>query len=363
MMLRMKKIYLLLITVAVALSACNPGTPKERRYRLPHSIGNMGELIVVADKEMFSGTMREVMDSVLDVPQPYFFNIEGYFRIRDINPALFRNVSKSYHTLWIIKVEGDEMNTATLPAPYNTLSDSLSKIKDTLPVRTYLKKNVWAYPQQVLFIFAKDKESLYQYFWNNRKALLQKTLDMEMASHVQKMKDDRVDSLSKKLEDHFGFSVAIPQKFRLAKYDEKSPKHKFMWLRRETPNIGQSLLIYTMPYTSEKQLIPERIVLNRDSVTKRYIKGPVDGCYMGTELTFPFNSKVQQFNDMYSVEMRAWWKTYNCFMGGPYYSMTMVDEKHGVLLTIDGFVHSPKYDKTQYIRQLEAIVKSFEWKD
>ncbi len=361
MIYRMKKIYFLTLSIAILLCACKGDGTKSKRVRLPNSIGHMGELIVVADEQMFKGTTRQVMDSVLDSPQPYFSNVEGFFRIRDITPPLFRNVSKSYHSLWIIKVAGDDLSTATLPAPYNKLSDSLSKINDSLPVRTYFAKNVWAYPQQVLFIFAKSTKELYSYLWENRVALRQKTLAMEMESHVIKMRNEGIDSMAKKIEDPFGFSMAIPKKFRLARYEEKSPQHKFMWLRRETPNIGQSIVIYTQPYSSESQLQAASIVLRRDSITKKYITGPGKNCYMGTELNFPFTTKILTFNKAYSVEMKAWWKTYNCFMGGPFYSITMVDEKRGVLLTIEGFVYSPKFDKTQYIRQLEAMIKTFKW--
>jgi hypothetical protein len=360
MMLQMKKIYLIVIIIAIAFSACK-SDKKTKKERLPHSIGHMGELIVVADENMFKGTTRQVMDSVLDAPQPYFYNVEGYFRIRDITPQLFRNVSKSYHTLWIIKVRGDNLNMESLPAPYNILSDSLEKINDTVPVRTYQAKNIWAYPQQILFIYAKSTKDLYKYLWENRFALRQKTLKMEMESHKIKVQNESVDSVANKIKEPFGFTMAIPQKFRVARYEEKSPKHKFMWIRRETPNIGQSILIYTQPYTREGQLKAAGIVVSRDSVTKRYIPGPVEGCYMGTELNFPYTSQVKDFAGAYAVEMRAWWKTYNCFMGGPFYSMTIVDEKHGVLLTVEGFVYSPKYDKTQYIRQLEAMIKTFKW--
>lgn len=359
----MKKIFFILLAITIVLSACSSGSNNTRR-NLPHSIGSMGELTVVADASMFKGTMREALDSVVDVQQPYFYSVEGYFRMRDISPALFKNVSKSYHTIWVLKIEGDELSTHSLPAPYNKMSDSISKLKnDTIPVRVFAKKNVWASPQQVIFIFAKTKKDLYKYLWENRTALRQKTLDMEMESHITKAKAEAVDSLSKETEKPFGFRMAVPKNFRLARYEETGEKNKFMWLRRETPNIGQSIIIYSQPYISEKQLIPERIVLNRDSLTKKFITGPGEDCYMGTELTFPFRSEVKKTAGMYSVEMKAWWKTYNCFMGGPFYSITMVDEKHAVLLTIEGFVYSPKYDKTQYIRPLEAIIKTLEWVD
>ncbi len=345
------------------LSACGGKSNTSGKKSLPHSIGNMGELIVAADDKLFEGTMREALDSVLDVPQPYFFNIEGYFRVKDTRPALFKEVTKSYHTLWIVKVEGDNFDTRTLPSPYDKLSDSLQKINDSIPVRTYLKKNIWAYPQQVLFIYAKSHAALYNFFVSNRKMLLSQTLKMEMESGVVKMEADRQDTISQFLGDKFGFSLAVPEKFRIAKYEEASNKRKFAWIRRETPNIGQSIIVYTQPYTDTLQLVPEEIVLSRDSVTEMHIPGGAEGSFMTTELSFPFYNNVMEFAGMYAVQMRALWRTENDFMGGPFYSITMVDTKHKQLLTVEGFVYCPRYDKTQYIRQLEAIIKTFKWVD
>lgn len=348
--------------VALLFTACGSKTNNtNKKPTLPHSIGNMGELIVAADGKLFEGTMREVLDSVLDVPQPYFFNVEGYFRIKDTRPALFQDVTKSFHTLWIVKVQGDEFDTRTLPYPYNILSDSLSKINDSVPVRTYVKSNIWAYPQQALFIYAKSYKDLYEFLHQNRKTLLNQTLKMEMESHSLKMEGEAQDSITRFLESRFGFSMAVPQKFRVARYEETSGKRKFAWLRRETPNISQGIIIYTQPYTDTIQLVPEEIVLSRDSVTKLYIPGSLEGSYMSTELSFPFYSKIIDFDSMYAVQIRALWRTENDFMGGPFYSVTMVDTKHKQLLTIEGFVYSPRYDKTQYIRQLEAIIKTFKW--
>jgi hypothetical protein len=60
--------------------------------------------------------------------------------------------------------------------------------------------------------------------------------------------------------------------------------------------------------------------------------------------------------------MRGLWKLEGDFMGGPFYSMTFLDERTGNLVTIDGFAYAPYFDKREYIREVEAIIKTLKFK-
>ena len=357
----MLKNIVLLLLPALLLGACKQSDTK-RTVKLPHSIGRLGEVAVVGDDMVFQGSVKSGIDTVLSQTQPQLFNVESWFNVYDIRPDLFKSVAKSYHTIWVLKVQGDAFNTkAYLPHPYNILSDSLKNANDTAPVRLYLKKNVWAYPQQVLFIYAKSHMALYEFLVNNRESLLQRTLDMERENFAMKLESEKQDTISKFLSDNFGFSMAVPDKFRIAVLQGQN-NNKFAWIRRETPNIGQSLLIYSVPYTNKNQLLTEEIVVRRDSIAKTYVPGELKGSYMATELEFPFLDTAINFKGSYAVEMHALWRMRGgLFMGGPFYSVTIADTAHSRLLTVEGFVYSPEYDKTQYIRELETIISTFKW--
>jgi hypothetical protein len=354
----LKKLGIVVALSGLLFASCGETTS---RPSLPNSIGHMGELAIVAGDEIHLSTIGQAIDSVFDMPQPYFFNVEGYFRIFDIRPPLFQSVAKSYHTIVILKVQGDDFATSKyLPAPYSILSDSLEKINDTAKIRTYLKKNLWAFPQQVLFIYAKTKNDLYDYLLQNREKLVERVVTMERESFTVTNKTQRQDTIAKFLAQNFGFSLDVPDKFRIAKL-EQNGNNKFAWIRRETPHISQDIVVYTQPYTNKQQLVIEDIILSRDSVLGKYIPGEAKGSYMATEKAFPFMHTEMEFKGHYTVEVRALWKTENDFMGGPFYSLTMVDEAHGQLVTVEGFVYSPKYDKTQYLRNLEVILNSIKW--
>ena len=48
----------------------------------------------------------------------------------------------------------------------------------------------------------------------------------------------------------------------------------------------------------------------------------------------------------------------NGFMGGPYINYSMVDEKRNRVICIDGYVYCPKFDKREYLREQEALIKT-----
>ena len=56
------------------------------------------------------------------------------------------------------------------------------------------------------------------------------------------------------------------------------------------------------------------------------------------------------------AELRGFWDVENDFMGGPFVSYSTLDEATGRVLTIDGYVYSPKLDKRNFMREVEHLV-------
>jgi hypothetical protein len=53
----------------------------------------------------------------------------------------------------------------------------------------------------------------------------------------------------------------------------------------------------------------------------------------------------------------------NALMGGPFMSLTMYDEKRDRIVTVDGYVFAPYFRKMEYMREVEAILRSFTFAD
>lgn len=63
-------------------------------------------------------------------------------------------------------------------------------------------------------------------------------------------------------------------------------------------------------------------------------------------------------NGLYAKELRGLWFIKGDFMGGPYVNYTFVDEKRNQVICIDGYVFAPKFDKREFLRELEAFALS-----
>ena len=49
-------------------------------------------------------------------------------------------------------------------------------------------------------------------------------------------------------------------------------------------------------------------------------------------------------------------------MGGPFVSHSFYSPDGSEIYVIEAFLYAPKYDKRQYLRQVESLLYSFEWK-
>jgi hypothetical protein len=82
---------------------------------------------------------------------------------------------------------------------------------------------------------------------------------------------------------------------------------------------------------------------------------------MTTELEVFPQYRSLNLNGTYTAELRGLWKVEGDFMGGPFISISQIDEKRNRIVTVEGYVYAPKFNKREYIRQLEAILYSLEF--
>ena len=158
----------------------------------------------------------------------------------------------------------------------------------------------------------------------------------------------------------WGIQGLWPKDARLAKQTDD-----FWWVDRQLTrlkggdnhDIQQGFFIHSEPYVSSDQLSLEHVLDRRDALTRKHVQGPTQGSYMATERRFFPAYEEMQFDGHFALEVRGLWKMENDFMGGPFYSLTIVDEAEGRLLTIEGYAYAPYFDKRPYIREVEGLVR------
>ncbi|MDX5320118.1 MAG: DUF4837 family protein, partial [Bacteroidota bacterium] len=109
------------------------------------------------------------------------------------------------------------------------------------------------------------------------------------------------------------------------------------------------------------QFMLDSLIARRDSVVKPFITGEAKGSFMATDTQFPYFLETVDFKGHFARSYNALWTLKNDFMGGPYYSITAIDEKRNRLVTMEGFVYAPSKDKTRFLRELQGIIFGIEF--
>lgn len=321
---------------------------------LPESKGRPGELVLVTQPHLRQTTLNVQIDSLLRAYQPNLGQPEEYYRVIELSPEDLTNYTR-LNGLQIF-LETDDTADALPNDFWHAVNDTVKVIyrDDSLTIK-YLR-DVWARPQHVLHLKGNNVNSLAAFLSANREFLLNQILGMEYEMIGRRYAGYRKDSLSKRILETTGVNLCIPVHYRIATLMDSAQTKGFAWIRNETPHISQGVLIYYRPYTDSLSFQTGNMVQYRDSITKRHVPGAAPNSYMSTFTEWPLTERIVTFKGMYAKELYGLWNTQNDFMGGPFYSLTYYDQKRKRLVTAEGFVHAPKYNKTQYLRELIGIV-------
>jgi len=179
-------------------------------------------------------------------------------------------------------------------------------------------------------------------------------LDAEMKRFQKAQKAQKDNKIVKKLSDIYKLSMIVPEGYIFAVCNEN-----FCWMRKETKYWGQSILIYIQDYTDTSLLLNKNIVSLRNKMTRRYVFGSMDSSYMVVDEKYiPTQSEYYDFAGHFSIKTQGIWKMVGDFMGGPFVSYSILDEKRNRIITVDGFLYAPTDDKRDLLRQIEAILLS-----
>ncbi len=301
---------------------------------MPNSGGNAGEIEVVIADKLWESPLGDTIFYFFAQPFPALPQDEPFFKILQIEPQNLKDIYKEHRNILIIKIE--------------------QNIKRGWKI----EKNKWAYNQMVITYQAPDTNQFYDLFRKTRQRLLDTLYKMELHRYQTAFSKFKNEKSIEKLEKHFGIYLLLPGDYYV---DVEKPN--FMWIARETAVSSQGILVYTRKYSSEHNFDVKEIMDLRDTVTKLNVPGPVDGSYMQIERLYPVTKEVITIDGHYAVLIRGLWKTHGAFMGGPFINLSVLDQKHGRIIVLDGFVYAGKLDKKLYLWQLEAILRTLKFID
>ncbi|MFH4963817.1 DUF4837 family protein [Gaetbulibacter sp. M235] len=321
----MKKSFLITLLLVLIFS-CGDDKSKNNKI-LSDSSGNINNISVVVDNDMWSGSVGESIRSILATTVDGLPQDEPMFSMNQIPPSVFSGFVTKNRT--ILKIEVHDK------AAFAVFDD------------------VYAKPQKVVVVSGPSKEAITNEITSNASKIINAFKSEEL-----KEKQRRINlSLhnDKSIEDKLGVSIKFPTAYRVAKED-----NKFFWIRKDIKTGSMNLMLYELPYEVVKRSdsVVNTIIKIRDSIGEKYIPGPVEGSYMITENAYtPFHFETT-LDKKPALETKGLWDVKNAFMSGPFINYTIEDKENKRWLVIEGFVFAPSVEKRDYMFELEAIISS-----
>ena len=314
----------IIVLLTIIFSSCDNDTVIRKKIS-----GRPGDLVIVIPQETWDGQVGEAMKKVLMQSQIGLPQKEPIFSIIDVPPIAFKEIFQSNRNII-----------------YTRISPTLDSS------RVEFKADVWAWPQSVVNIFARNSNEFIELFNKNSDRIVGYLLRSERERLQRNNVSFPEKGLVNLFKNKFNIEMDVPTGYKLAKEMDN-----FLWIRYDTPEITQSIVAYTFPYMSDSTFTINYILSTRDSVVKD-IEGSLKGSYMITDhFSGPLFQKFR-FKDNYATETRGLWKMENDFMGGPFINLAVLDEANNRVVVIDGFVYAPTKDKRNFLRQVEAIAYS-----
>lgn len=312
--------------IVLLLVSCNKNT---QTSMMRNVTGKAGEMVIVVAPELWNSDTGEALKNVFSQPQFGLPQDEPLFSVINIPREAYRDIFKTSRNIVEVNVGNTQETGITF------------------------KRNVHAYTQAMAFVSAKDQQSVAQLIHDNHDQLLAFFLGAERERLTKNYEKYQNKVVRDRLQEHFGFTLNVPPGFSV-----EAVKEDFMWIRFETPEISEGLLVYTYPYEHDSTFTTEFLLAKRNAFLYKNVPGPTEGSYMSTEMELPVQFNILKKNGNFAAEMRGLWTVENDFMGGPFVSLSILDLLKNRIITIDGYVYAPSTDKRDLIRQVEAMIHS-----
>ncbi|NCA84978.1 MAG: DUF4837 family protein [Clostridia bacterium] len=301
---------------------------------LQPSTGKTNEMVVVTPGDAYwNGKMGMEIRQFFGQEVPGLPQSEEMFDMAHVPDANFSKLFKTHHNIFIVDID----------------PNFKKPLLETKP-------DLWAKPQRVVKMVVPNEEAFYDAFNKNKAAIIELFNENERHRVNTAFGTIQDYTITGTLKDKYQVTMVIPQSFYIA-----TQASDFVWLRREAEMFSQAIMIWYHPYTDTSAFDYNTLLAVRDSITRKFIPGPSGNSYMKIAMQEPPVARRIDFKEHFAIEMRGLWEVEGDFMGGPFLSYTFVDEPNSRLVTIDGYAYNPSQEKRDLIRQLEAILYTYQF--
>lgn len=318
----------IIVLISLFITSC-----KEGAQLLPNVSGKAGEVVVVIAKNEWEGDTGATLRSILAADHPLLPQKEPLFTVVSIPESAFSKIFQSHRNLVIVKTDSETEES-------------------TIRIR----QNIWAAPQVVITISAKNSSELANLIEKDRESIVNTLLMAERNRVIENAKRYEERSIRAELSNYLEGAPHFPKGYSI-----KKRARNFVWISYETTYTNQGVFIYSFPYRDSLDLKLESLINRRDAVLELNVPGPVDRSFMTTNNMVDPSIYRFKYRDREIWEVRGLWEVENDFMGGPFVSHFFLNRAGDKIIAVEAFVYAPRYNKRNYLRQVESIIYSFDF--
>lgn len=360
---------LLLIIAALMMVGCGKSTGRT----LTSATGSIYECLVVMNEESLTqeqineiaklslvneasgytepiATSYDLVEAVMAADMPCMPQVEPYFRLTQVSPALFDDMLKPTRNILFVDIN---------PQKYTQTKAKVSS-------------DYWSTPQAICRIQSPSQEAFVEYWLENGEEIRDWFVNQEIKRQMKYYRASTNKEARASLQKQ-GYDLNIPEDYivimdttlegastySLRRPIVVEPEVRLLWCCNNKGSMRRDIVVYSYPYTDENTFTLEYLNAKRDAVLSRIVTASVEGSYMGTEYkVFPPQMRaITVQEDEYATEVRGLWKILDGeAMGGPYVSHTRLDQVNGRVVTAETFIYAAGQKKRNALRQSEAIL-------
>ena len=304
----------------------NPDDTKKDTRILPPSSGTHSELLLVMPDELWIGPAGEAFRELYLADQEGLPQSEAYFDASRVEPKeVNRILQKTKSIMWVEK-------------------------SDTSFVK--MQKDLWARPQRIVRITAQSEKELVEEIKGSAKQVINAFKEHDMSVIQSRLRKSSYAYTHENLK-----KIGIKKMLLHKGFDPTLDKENLKIFATKTVKTIQYIMVSERPMT-EGMVSMDDIIAHRDSIGKKYFEGTHEDSYMETELLIPPFTETTEISGMFALETRGLWRMENDFMGGPFLSYTIYDEKNNRILTVESLLYGPTAKKRNVILEMEAMMRS-----
>ena len=329
------------LLVLLVIGGC--GSQEGARFALPGKVGASGEIVVVCENSVWSGAVGDTLRSIFGKPFPVLPQYEPWFDLVHLTPESFDRFWKPHRNIIDLEL-ADRVDTQVPSVSIYREKYARNQIYIEGAARTSVG---------LALALAEREEKM--------RSILHRT-EVERFGLLMALDENEV--IKSELAERMNLELTLPRDARWAKKNDEMG-----WIDRQLTrmkggdnhDVQQGFVVYREPYMSDKQFSMQARLDKRNAIMRAHLPGPTKGSYMTTEMRYIPSYEETVFNGQFASELRGLWRIENNYMGGPFYSLTVLDERSGELVTVEGYTYAPYFDKREYMREAEAVVRSLQW--